>query len=139
MAPAGGEVHALASHLPVLQAGVNDGHGLLQGAHGHFHQVLHEDLPLLLADGQVAVERVEKVLDLLLVDLEEGEVQLPVQQQAETSLFCEEAEQEIQGRRDHALTCRVQVTQHTHRVRLTRACLTIHEEAPVVAIQCVEY
>ena len=139
VASAGGEVHALAGHLPVFQAGVDDSHGLFQGAHGHFDQVFHKDFALLFADGQVAVERVEEVLDLFLINLEEGKVQLPVQQEAEARLFGEEAEQEVQGGGDHALASRVQVAQHAHGMRLARACLAVDEEAPVVAIQSVEY
>lgn len=140
MASAGSEVHVLGGHLAVLQACVDDGHGLLKVFDGDFHQVLHKDLAEFLPDLQVLILGVEQVLNLLLVYLIEREVHLPVEQRGFglQPLLLEEAEDEVERGRDDALGVGADLVEHAHGVRLACACLTIDEIAPMVAIQHVE-
>jgi hypothetical protein len=77
---------------------------------------------------------------LLLVDLEKGEMHLPIQEaRVGACLLFEKSEDEIEGRGDDALALKVNLIQNSHRVGLARASLAIHEVAPMVAIEDMKH
>jgi len=75
VAAAGEFVHALVAHLPELEPSVDQLDGLLVALDGHDDQVLDECLALFqgLPDLEFAVVGVEEVIDVLHVDLHEGD------------------------------------------------------------------
>ena len=140
MRPARREIHVLACHLPVLKPRINDGHCLVEVLDGDLHEVFHKNFPKLLPNLEVSVRWIEQILNLLLVDLEKGEMHLPVQEaRVGACLLFEKSEDEIERGGYDALTLKVYLVQNSHRVGLARSSLTINEVATMVAIQDMKY
>ena len=98
----------MAGHLPVLKPRIYDGHGLVEVLDGDLHEVFHKDFPKFLPDLEIPVGRVEQILNLLLVDLEKGEMHLPVQEaRVGACLLFEKSEDKIERGGDDALTLEV--------------------------------
>ena len=123
----------------MLEPCVDYCHGLREGLHWDFYQVVNVNLaPSFFPDLEVFVEGVEQVLNLLLVDLVEGQVHCPVSNEASALLLLEELEYEFQRGRDYALAFASDLVEDTHRVGLSSASLAVNEVAAMVAVQCVE-
>jgi hypothetical protein len=72
-------VHLLRSHFSILHACVYDVDCLVNCLNGHFNKVLNEDLSVVLLSylEVLAFMRIQKVLNLVLVNLVETQVYLP--------------------------------------------------------------
>ena len=92
----------------MLKTRVNNGHGLVEVLDGNLHEVFHENFPKLLPYLEVSVRRIEQILNLLLVDLEKGQMHLPVQEaRVGACLLFEKSEDKIERGGDDALTLEV--------------------------------
>lgn len=94
----------------MLKPRIYDGHGLVEVLDGDLHEVFHKDIPKFLPNLEISVRGVEQILNLLLVDLEKGEMHLPVQKaRVGACLFFEKSEDEIERGGDYALALEVYI------------------------------
>ena len=92
----------------MLKPCVDDGHGLLEIFDGDLHKIFNKNFSKLLSDLQIPVWRVKQILNLLLVDLEEGKMHLPIKQaRVGAGLLFEKSEYEIERWWDDALALKV--------------------------------
>lgn len=80
MAATGKLIHFLIPHLSKLQASIDQLNRLLVVLDRNYNEVFHEGLALFkrLSDLQFAIGRVEEIIDILHVDLHEGNADAPL-------------------------------------------------------------
>ena len=90
-------VHPLASHLPKFHTSVDDFYCLIDGLNWNFYQLIDINLPIIFLPHLQLLTPflIHKILDLILVDLEEAEVDSPLEEGSIVFLLLEVGKDEV--------------------------------------------
>ena len=126
----------LVADLAVFEPRINEFNGLLVVADGDDDKILNKGLALLqgLADLKLPVGGVEEVVDVLHVDLHEGDADAPL---VGVSSRVQVAEDVVEGQGNQPLVLPLDRLQGPHRVGLPGARLAVYKERTIVALKYV--
>lgn len=129
-------IHLLVANLPELQASIYQLNRLLVVIDRHYHQILNKGLSLFdgLSDLQFSVGWIEEVVDVLHINLHEGNADAPL---LLVLGVVEMVEDVVQRKWNEALIFSFDCLQSTHSKRFSRSCLSVHEQGSVVALEHV--
>ena len=137
MRPAWGFVHFLSCHLSKLHASINDIDSLCHSLDWNFNKPLHENFSIIFfSDLKIlALLRIQQVLNLIQVNLIETQMHMPLEYSPSLLLSLQMVEDIPNGLWDYTMAVSLDITENSHGVCLTRACLPVNEIGPIESIE----